>query len=110
MQAEVEAVLFKEPNPILLLPGQLPVSRWAALVSHCEVVISPDTGSLHLAVALGKPVVALYETRKFVHCSSQWAPWQVPHAVVRRESPNITIPRIVCEVQRLRREEGASHV
>ena len=110
LQAEVEAVLFKEPNPILLLPGQLPVSRWAALVSHCEVVISPDTGSLHLAVALGKPVVALYETRKFVHCSSQWAPWQVPHAIVRRESPNITIPRIVCEVQRLRREEGTSHV
>ncbi len=110
LQAEVESFLEKEPDPALLLPGQLPLPRWAALVSLCEVVISPDTGSLHLAVALGKPIVALYETRKFVHCSSQWAPWQVPCAIVRRESPNITLPRIVHEVQRLRQKEGTSRV
>ena len=110
LQTAVESFLAKEPDPALLLPGQLPVARWAALVSHCEVVISPDTGSLHLAVALGKPIVAVYEQRKFNHCSSQWAPWQVRHAIVRRESPDITAPLIAREVQRLRREEGAPNV
>ena len=109
LQAEVESFLAKEPDPALLLPGQLPLPRWAALVSHCEAVVSPDTGSLHLAVALGKPIVALYEARKFDHCSSQWSPWQVERAIIRRESPAVTIPLIAREVQRLRREERKSN-
>jgi ADP-heptose:LPS heptosyltransferase len=110
LQAEVEAFLTKDPDAALLLPGQLPVAKWAALVSHCDVFVSPDTGSLHLGVALGKPVVALYEARKFAHCSAQWAPWQVEHAIVRRESPDITVPLLAREVQRLRREEGLTNV
>lgn len=110
LQTEVESFFVKEPDPALLLPGQLPLPRWAALVSHCEAVISPDTGSLHLAVALGRPLVAVYETRKFAHCSSQWAPWQVRSAIVRRECPDITIPLIAREVQRLRMEEGKPDV
>ena len=71
LQAKVTEALSREPDPALLLPGQLPISRWAALFSRCDAIISPDTGSLHLAVALGRPVVAVYETRKFAHCSSQ---------------------------------------
>ena len=47
------AALEREPMPAVLMPGQLPIPRWAALFSLCDVVISPDTGSLHLAVALG---------------------------------------------------------
>ena len=110
LQSEVAAALSREPDPALLLPGQLPVSRWAALFSLCEAIISPDTGSLHLAVALGRPVVAVYETRKFVHCSSQWAPWQVRSAIVRREAPAVTVPLIARELQRLRTEEGKTDV
>ena len=106
LQAEVAEALSREPDPALLLPGQLPVPRWAALFSRCDAIISPDTGSLHLAVALGRPVVAVYETRKFAHCSSQWAPWQVRHAIVRREAPAVTVPLIARELQRLRMEEG----
>ena len=110
LQSEVAEALSREPDPALLMPGQLPVSRWAALFSRCEAIISPDTGSLHLAVALGRPVVAVYETRKFAHCSSQWAPWQVRHAIVRREAPAVTVPLIAQELQRLRTEEGIPDV
>ena len=101
LQATVETALASDPVPGVLLPGQLPVARWAALISHCKVLVTPDTGSLHLAVALGRPVAALYESRNFLHCSSQWAPWQVPHAVVCRESPTATLPRLADETLRL---------
>lgn len=90
LQEAVESALLKEPNPSLLLPGRLPVARWAALFSLCDAVVTPDTGSLHLAVALGRPVVAMYEAETFLHCSSQWAPWQVPCVMVRRTSPGGT--------------------
>ena len=34
--------------------------RLVALLDGCDLVISPDTGPLHLAGALGKPVIGLY--------------------------------------------------
>ena len=34
--------------------------RLVAILDGCELVISPDTGPLHLAGALGKPVIGLY--------------------------------------------------
>ena len=101
LQTAVEAALAQKPCPAVLLPGQLPIARWAALLSLCTVVISPDTGSLHLAVALGCPVVAMYEAGTFLHCSAQWAPWQVPYGVVRRGIPAETLPLLVGEALRL---------
>ena len=101
LQTAVEAALVREPAPSILMPGRLPIPRWAALFSLCDVVISPDTGSLHLAVALGRPVVAMYENDTFLHCSSQWAPWQVPSALVRRGTPAATLPILAGETLRL---------
>ncbi len=37
-----------------------PVKRFAALVSHLDAVVSGDTLAMHLSVALGVPVVALF--------------------------------------------------
>ena len=101
LEASVLQRLQNQPMPDLLLPGALPIPRWAALTSLCDVVISPDTGSLHLAVAVHRPVVAMYEAATFLHCSTQWAPWQVPHAIVRRTTPAATIPLILAETLRL---------
>lgn len=95
------------PHPQILLPGSLSVPRWAALLSRCDAVISPDTGSLHLAAAVERPVVAMYEADSFLHCSTQWAPWHVPHAIVRRGKPAATIPVIVAELLRLL--QGKNH-
>jgi len=45
------------------LPGEracgLPLDRAAALVARCQLVVTPDTGMLHLAAALDVPTVAL---------------------------------------------------
>ena len=101
LESSILQALQQQPIPNLLLPGQLPVPRWAAMTSRCDLVISPDTGSLHLAVAVGCPVVALYEAASFLHCSTQWAPWQTPHAIVRRTTPAATIPVLVAETVRL---------
>jgi heptosyltransferase III len=101
LQNAVEDALTLSPNAKVLIPGQLSIPRWAALFSLCTVVISPDTGSLHLAVALGCPVVAMYEADTFLHCSSQWAPWQVPSGTVRRGAPDETLPLLIGETMRL---------
>ena len=86
LERAVEIFYETHPNPDVLMPGRLSIPRWAALYSCCRAVVSPDTGSLHLAVAVGRPVVALYEAATYLHCTAQWAPWQVPHVMVRRRS------------------------
>ena len=101
LQKAVESALAEAPNSAVLCPGQLPFSHWAALFSLCDVVISPDTGAVHLAVALGRPVVSLYEANVFLRASRQFAPWQVPAGVLRWESPKTTVPLILEETLRL---------
>ena len=43
---------------VMALDG--PVRTTMAKLAHCRVVVAPDTGPLHLAVALGVPTVGLY--------------------------------------------------
>ena len=107
LQNSVKELLTPADRISILLAEQYPIERWGALLSCCNVVISPDTGSLHLAVALGRPVIAMYESDSFSHCSSQWAPWQVPAAIVRRSAPVVTVPIFIAETARLLHETGA---
>ena len=42
------------------LTGKTTIMQLAALVTHCKVYISPDSAPLHVAVAMGVPVIALF--------------------------------------------------
>ncbi len=56
-----------------------------AALSLCDRVMCPDGGTMHLAAALGKPVVALFGDSP----PERWHPWGVPHRVVRPASKNL---------------------
>jgi ADP-heptose:LPS heptosyltransferase len=56
-----------------------------AALSLADLVICPDGGAMHIAAALGKPVVALWADSPV----ERWRPWRVPHRVVRPESKNL---------------------
>jgi ADP-heptose:LPS heptosyltransferase len=47
-------------QPVLNLGGQTTLPQLAAILAQADVMIANDTGPLHLAVALGRPVVAPY--------------------------------------------------
>ncbi len=62
--AEINAVLALlppnlAPTPVTLA-GQTSLGVLAALYRRCALVIGPDSGPLHLAVAVGTPTVHLY--------------------------------------------------
>jgi len=61
------------------------VRTLVAALSLAERVICPDGGAMHLAAALGKPVVALFGDSVV----ERWRPWGVPYRVVRPESRNL---------------------
>lgn len=51
-------------GPTLDLTGQTTLPQLAAILARADVMIANDTGPLHLAVALGRPVVAPYTCTK----------------------------------------------
>jgi lipopolysaccharide heptosyltransferase I len=65
------------------LSGQTTVSQLAALIQRSALCVTNDSGSMHLTVALGKPVVSIFGPTDPV-----WiGPYGRPHAVVRAEVP-----------------------
>jgi ADP-heptose:LPS heptosyltransferase len=64
---------------VLDFSGQTTLSELAALLRRAEVCVTNDSGSMHLAVALGRPVVSVFGPTDDV-----WiGPYRRPEAVVR---------------------------
>jgi ADP-heptose:LPS heptosyltransferase len=56
-----------------------------AALSLADRVVCPDGGAMHLAAALGKPVVALFGDSP----ATRWRPWGVPHRVLQPDSRDL---------------------
>ena len=59
-----EQVITACPVPVTNLLGQTSVRELVALVSLCNAHIGGDTGSTHIAAALGVPAIGLYSITK----------------------------------------------
>ena len=55
-----EAITAAAGVPVLDLIGQTPLQDLPAYLERCTVVVSNDTGPMHIAAALGKPILVLY--------------------------------------------------
>jgi len=64
--------------------GDLPFRVWAATFERAACVVTIDTGATHVAAAMGRPTVVLFEYRYFRLNSQEWSPYRVPNAVLRK--------------------------
>jgi ADP-heptose:LPS heptosyltransferase len=79
-----------------------------AALSLADCAVCPDGGAMHLAAALGKPVVALFGDSP----PERWRPWAVPHRVLRPESRDLAdlpVGAVLEAYAQLAREGGAQH-
>src|SRR5687767_11851045 len=77
--------------PSLSLAGTLDLGHLAALLSHAPVLISNNTGPVHIAAAVGTPVVDLYALT-----NPQHTPWGVPSRVLFHDVPCKNCYKSVC--------------
>lgn len=76
------------PGSVRVLAGRASIHVTAAVLEQCDLFVGNDSGPMHLAAAVGTPVVAVFGP-------SNWAAWgpyvppdePSPHAVVRRDLP-----------------------
>ncbi len=64
--------------PVTDLSGQLTLRELAALTARARLFVGVDSAPMHIAAAMGTPVVALFGPSG----ERQWGPWRVTHRVV----------------------------
>ena len=70
----VKAVKEKMKHPSIDLAGKLNLRELAELLERADLIISNSTGPMHLAVAVGTPVVAVFCPIK-VSSPKRWGPY-----------------------------------
>ena len=63
--------------------GKTTIKQVAALIERCDMLVSNDSGLMHVAVAVGTPVVAIYGPTDI----NRTAPLGPQNAVIRHELP-----------------------
>lgn len=56
----------------------------AVLLKRCSLLISCDSGPMHLAAAVGTPVVALFRNDLPGKTAKRWGPWGKEHIVIEK--------------------------
>jgi lipopolysaccharide heptosyltransferase II len=87
----IESVIAAAGVPALCLAGKTNLHELAALLSEAPLLISNNTGPVHLAAAVGTPVVDLYALTNMQH-----APWQVPHELLFHDVPCKNCYKSIC--------------
>ena len=76
---------------VMNLAGALTLGELAALIEGAALLVSNNSGPVHLAAATQTPVVDLYALT-----NPQHTPWAVPHAVLSHQVPCRYCYRSVC--------------
>ncbi|MCM5679479.1 glycosyltransferase family 9 protein [Schlegelella sp. S2-27] len=73
------------------LAGRLSLGEFAAVLERAQLLVSNNSGPVHLAAALGTPVVDLYALT-----NPQHTPWRVAHRVLNHDVPCRNCLKSVC--------------
>lgn len=79
------------PIPSLMLPPLAELGTLAALLAGARLLVGNNSAPVHLAAAVGTPVVELYALT-----NPQHTPWRVESRVLNREVPCRDCQRSVC--------------
>lgn len=72
----------------------------AALLKKCRLLISCDSGPVHLSCCVGTPVVALFRSDLPAKSAVRWGPWGAGHTVLERPSlAQISVDEVLARVK-----------
>ena len=79
------------PARVYGLAGEVTLGELGALLEGADLLMANNTGPVHVAAALGTPVVDLYALT-----NPQHTPWRVPARVLHRDVPCGNCYKSVC--------------
>lgn len=75
------------------------LEEYGAMLARCRVLITPDTGAVHVASGVGTPVVDIFPSQNWEHCTPRWRPWQVDHRLLASGNSVGLVEKICSAIQ-----------
>ena len=95
--------------PIVDAVGRLTLRQLAELLRMSRLLVSNDSGPVHVAAAVGTKVVALFGSAEPASGPHRWGPWGEDHVVIWKPSmAAITVEEVCATVQRALRMSPAA--
>ena len=79
------------------LSGKTSLKGLAALLKKCRFLVSGDSGPVHIAAAVGTPVVAIFGTSDPGSNPTRWGPYGAGHIVIQKDRLEDITPEEVYE-------------
>jgi len=76
--AMLERIQTHLPRPVPSLAGQLSLKELAALIAGARLFVGVDSAPMHMAAAVGTPVLALFGPSGEI----DWGPWRIASRVI----------------------------
>lgn len=85
-ERRVTDAFLAEPLPVTDMVGRLTLRQLVALLQHASILVSNDSGPMHVAAAAGTPTIALFGTQDPATGPTRWGPWGEGHTVIWKPS------------------------
>lgn len=100
-EAGVPLSVRSSDRAIVNLVGRLTLRQLAAVLQRAQLLISNDSGPVHLAAAVNTRTVVLFGTSNAATGPRRWGPWGQGHVVIWRPSMDaITVEEVFHAIQR----------
>ena len=86
--------------PIVSFAGRLSLRQLAALLQQCRVLVSNDSGPVHVAAAVGTPTVTLFTGQRPAATPRRWGPVGPGHLTLVSRHPEIPVDEVLAAVLR----------
>lgn len=88
---------------IVNLANKTSLVELAQILRQCRLLVSCDSGPVHLAAAVGTPVVALFRNDLPGKTAARWGPWGKGHKVIEKKSlADISVEEVLDKVKNIR--------
>lgn len=107
VENEEKLEIIDEQSPTEIAPFVDSVHEYAAMLSTCDILLTPDTSAVHFASAFNIPVICLYKIVPDHPAGTPWTPYETPHRKIITEDDtlkNIHFTKAVNEFQDLYEE------
>lgn len=73
-------------NGLIDLTGKTTLRQLAAVLNKCRLLISGDSGPVHLSACVGTPVIAIFRSDIPAKSAKRWGPWDKGHVVIEKNN------------------------
>ena len=89
-------------NKLVDITGKTDLVQLAAVLKRCQLLISGDSGPVHLACSVGTPVLALFRSDLPGKTAKRWGPWGEGNSVIEKSKlEDITVEEVFAKAKEI---------